>query len=180
MADLLRRANVFDGLDISAPPLVLTPLPAVTRLLFQGDALATDAVGAALGLPLPREACRANCISGTAALWLGPDEWLLVTDIAAATLGQALTGHTHALVDVTHRQAALCVQGPFAIMALNAGCPLDLDAAAFPVGACTRTLFGKAEIVLWRAGPDAFHVEAARSFIPYVVALLREASRGLA
>ena len=180
MGDLLRRVSVFDGLDLAAPPLVLTPRPDNGRLLFQGDATAATMISAALGLPLPREACRASSIAGTAALWLGPDEWLLLTDIATATLTQALAGHPHALVDVTHRQAALRIQGPFASIALNAGCPLDLGVSAFPVDACTRTLFGKAEITLWRTGPDIFHVEAARSFIPYVVALLREASLGLA
>lgn len=180
MVDFLRRSNVFAGLDLAAPPLILTPRPATTRLLFRGDLMAAEAIGIALGLPLPREACRANSIAGTAALWFGPDEWLVLTDNSTTALIQALAGQAHALVDVTHRQAGLCVQGPCAAIALNAGCPLDLDASAFPVDACTRTLFGKAEVMLWRTGPDTFHVEAARSFIPYVVALLREASRGLA
>ena len=62
---------------------------------------------------------------------------------------------------------------------LNEGCPLDLDAAAFPPGRCTRTLFGKAEIVLWRRDVDAWRVEVARSFAPYLLALLREAAADL-
>jgi sarcosine oxidase, subunit gamma len=32
----------------------------------------------------------------------------------------------------------------------------------------TRTIFEKAEIVLWRTGPETFHVEVWRSFAPYV------------
>ena len=55
--------------------------------------------------------------------------------------------------------------------------PLDLDQAAFPVGMCTRTLFGKAEIVLWRKADDAFRVEVWRSFAPYVLGCLGEACR---
>jgi sarcosine oxidase subunit gamma len=57
------------------------------------------------------------------------------------------------------------------------GCPLDLDTAAFPVDTAARTLFGKAEIVLWRTGDDTFHVEIWRSFAPYVVGLLTEFAR---
>jgi glucoamylase len=34
---------------------------------------------------------------------------------------------------------------------------LDLDIEAFPVDMCTRTVFAKADIVLWRTAPDTFH-----------------------
>ncbi len=37
---------------------------------------------AAFGTPLSPEACRATEKDGRAALWLGPDEWLLIGDIA--------------------------------------------------------------------------------------------------
>jgi sarcosine oxidase subunit gamma len=40
---------------------------------------------------------------------------------------------------------------------------------------CTRTLFAKAEIVLWRTRPDMFRIEVWRSFAPYVQGLLEEA-----
>jgi heterotetrameric sarcosine oxidase gamma subunit len=40
---------------------------------------------------------------------------------------------------------------------------------------CTRTLLGKAEVILWRTGADAFHIEVARSLLPYVWACLEEA-----
>jgi len=42
---------------------------------------------------------------------------------------------------------------------------------------CTRTLFGKAEIVLWRTTPDTFRIEVWRSFAPYVLGSLAEAAR---
>ena len=64
------------------------------------------------------------------------------------------------------------------VRALNAGCPLDLGLKAFPVGMATRTLFDKAEIVLWRRAQETFQVEVWRSFAPYLVAALTEAARG--
>ena len=45
---------------------------------------------------------------------------------------------------------------------------LDLDLAAYPVGMCSRTLFAKAEIVLWRTGENVFHIEVWRSFADYL------------
>jgi heterotetrameric sarcosine oxidase gamma subunit len=82
-----------------------------------------------------------------------------------------------ATVDVSHRDTALRVSGRRAAWSLNAFCALDLHPSAFPVGMCTRTVLGKAEIVLWRTGPDEFRIEVARSLAPYVWACLEEARR---
>ena len=116
-----------------------------------------------------------------AAFWLGPDEWLLVApdgdaDAIAADIAAALTGAPASIVDISDRQVALSVSGPRATEVVNAFNPLDLDPAAFPVGMVTRTIFAKAEIVLWRTAPDAFRIEVWRSFAPYVEGLLREAA----
>ena len=59
---------------------------------------------------------------------------------------------------------------------VNSGCPQDLSLDAFPVGAASRTILGKSEIVLLRTGADAFRVECWRSFSDYVFALLSEAA----
>jgi sarcosine oxidase, subunit gamma len=66
------------------------------------------------------------------------------------------------------------VSGPHAATILSGACPLDLDLAEFPVGMCTRSVLAKADIVLWRTGASAFHLEAWRSFSGYVAGLLRE------
>src|SRR3546814_4596004 len=69
----------------------------------------------------------------------------------------------------------LSVHGPRVEDILATGCALDLSIAAFPIGMCTRTMFAKAEVVLWRTGIARFHIEIWRSFARYVEALLREA-----
>lgn len=180
-AVLLRRSPLAGlGLDAGSSSVALVdPGPAARFILRGGDA-AADHAGQAFGTALPRKTCRASFSGDRAALWLGPDEWLLIAapdhgpDIAAA-LAQALAAVPHALVEIGHRQAALELRGPRAAEALNAGCPLDLDLSAFLVGMCTRTLFAKAEIVLWRTDDEAFRIEAWRSFVPYVHGLLMEA-----
>lgn len=159
-------------------------LPA-TRYVLRGSPDVMKAAGQALGLTLSQTPCRAATggTGGLAALWLGPDEQLLLgpetSDIGAALL-PALRALPHSLVDVSHRQTAFEVSGPQAALLLNAGCPLDLDPSAFPVGMCTRTVLAKAEIVLWRKGQDVFHVEVWRSFADYVTRFLAEVAREFA
>jgi sarcosine oxidase, subunit gamma len=165
------------------------PLAPATRYVLRGGPHVMTAAGSALGLAISQTACRAATNSApagvnvaVAALWLGPDEQLLLgsdgTDIAAA-LEPALRDLPHSLVEVSHRQTALEVSGPHAALLLNAGCPLDLDLSTFPVGMCTRTVLAKAEIVLWRTSEYVFHVEVWRSFAAYVSSFLAEVAREL-
>lgn len=140
-----------------------------------------DLVSDRLGVALPREACRSTPGSELSALWLGPDEWLIIGPAAAddwgSDLAARLEGMIVSLVDVSHRQVGLGVRGPLAEDILASGCALDLSITAFPEGMCTRTMFAKAEVVLWRTGTASFHLEVWRSFARYVEALLREAEK---
>jgi sarcosine oxidase subunit gamma len=162
----------------------LRALPPATRYVLRGGSEVRAAAQSALGFGIPATACRATVEGDRAALWLGPDEWLLIAPQPppagfAAGLAEALEGLAHSLVDVSHRQSALAVSGPQATTLLAAGCPLDLDASAFPVGMCTRTMLAKAEIVLWRTDPQVFRLEVWRSFVAYVSQFLGEAARGI-
>jgi sarcosine oxidase subunit gamma len=185
MASQLRQ-----GAPITAGPFVEQLAPAV-RYVLRGGPQVMAAAGTALGLEISLAACRAATRTAAhdhtggalSALWLGPDEQLLVgqdgSDIAAS-LTPVLRDLPYSLVDVSHRQTALEVSGPHATTLLSVGCPLDLDLAAFPVGMCTRTVLAKAEIVLWRTSEHVFHIEVWRSFAAYVSAFLAEATREIA
>jgi sarcosine oxidase, subunit gamma len=163
----------------------LQPRPPAARLIFCGDESAERALVAALALPGLPATCRAVTNADRASLWLGPDERLLLAPAdqraaIIATVESALTDQPYSLVDVSQRQLAFELRGPHTVRLLNSQCPLDLALAAFPVGMCTRTVYSKAEVVLWRIAPDTFHVEVWRSFADYVVTLLHAVARELA
>jgi heterotetrameric sarcosine oxidase gamma subunit len=138
----------------------LAVLPPVTRLIMRSSAITTMAVP---------ETCGTTTHGERTLLWLGPDEFLLLLPADAP--------HPAGAVDVSHRDAAISVSGPRAAWAINASCALDLHPSAFPVGRCTRTLFGKAGILLWRTHEQTFRIETARSLAPYVWDCLEEARR---
>ena len=158
-------------------------LPPAVRLVLHGEAGARRAAAPAWGVDFAEQACRAVEHGSRATLWLGPDEYLLLGSARADLESQAATTDAlesalrdipHALVDISHRQFALEVNGAHATTILSGACPLDLDLGEFPVGMCTRTVLAKADIVLWRVRDDAFHLEVWRSFGGYVTGLLRE------
>jgi sarcosine oxidase, subunit gamma len=180
----LKPRSPLEGFAFPAGPRFgLSETPPAARFILRGGESVRVACGMVFGAEPPSELGPAGEGGGRAALWLGPDEWLLIADRAdAAAIGEVLEsvleGTAHSLVDVSHRQIGLIASGPAAARVLNAGCPLDLDLKAFPVGFATRTVFDKGEIVLWRRAETTFHIEIWRSFAPYLAAALAEAARG--
>jgi sarcosine oxidase subunit gamma len=160
--------------------LDLTDLPCAAQYVFRGAPAMAQLAGTVFGVALPMAACRAERSADRAALGLGPDEWLLLADQVDPALADSFQDQPASLVDVSDRTLFLKLSGPLAARTLNCGCPLDLDRAAFPVGMCTRTVLEKAEIILWRTGPEEFQIGVWRSFAAYVRGLLKEGGRGLA
>lgn len=161
---------------VASSPLLRQLAPA-SRLVLRGGPDVLAAAADALGLPRSETPCRAVRNGNLAALWLGPDERLLIGPADAGQemeglLQRALTGMPHSVVETSHAQAAFELSGANAATVLNTGCPLDFDLTSFPVDMCTRTVFAKAQIVLWRTDADKFRVEIARSFAPYVTKIL--------
>lgn len=115
---------------------IVCALPPSSRHLLRAAPDAMTLAGAALGLSISQVPCRAATRGDHAALWLGPDEVLLLAPEANAlevsrALRVALGDMPYALVDIGHRQIGLEVRGPHAQTLLNAGCPLDLDIDVF-------------------------------------------------
>jgi sarcosine oxidase, subunit gamma len=181
-----RRGPALDGPgpapagDASAVTLRL--LPPDARFSLRVDPSAAASLGVVAGFPLGMGINRHAVSGGRRAARVGPDEWLLLApeadaDLIGSEIAKALGTTFHALVDIGHRHVAFAISGRRAADALNAGCPLDLAAASFPTGSATRTLLGKAEIVLLRLDDaPTFRVECWRSFAPYVHAFLSEAA----
>ena len=176
-----RRARSLPQLTLSN---MLQPLPPATRYILRGNTPVREAAASAFGVRIPSVACRACREGDRVALWLGPDEWLLLapeseSGAVGSALDVALRNLSHSLVDVSHRQIGCNIVGPQAAELLNSGCPLDFDSRAFPVDMCTRTMLAKAEVVLWRSGAQTFRLEVWRSFAAYVSLFLAEAARGM-
>lgn len=161
----------------------IAPIEASARFSLRLRAATAAEIGDEypLRLDLPINTC--IVANGRTIARLGPDEWLLLgPDAESATLARELNSMMGArffsLVDIGHRQVAIAVSGTHAREVINGGCPLDLHDDAFPAGSATRTVLGKAEIVLLRSGASrTYRVECWRSFAPYVHSFLKEVAR---
>jgi sarcosine oxidase subunit gamma len=109
-----------------------------------------------------------NTVLGEA-LWLGPDEWLVLggreSDFADA----------NAAVDVSANRVCLELAGPGAAGVLARGCALDLHPSVFPPGRCAQTLVARAQVILWRVDAETFRLLVRPSFADHLRAWLRDA-----
>ena len=172
------RKPVLKGQRGGGAGVRLTPAEPAFRISLRAASGDVKALSKALGITLPSRPKGSAVAKSRLAFWLGPDEWLVIDergeDLMAAA---AASGVAHSAVDVSHRNTAIIVSGPQAEIVLNSGCPQDLSLKAFPVGAVSRTLLGKIEIVLYRVDDETFRVECWRSFAGYAFGLLEEAAQ---
>ena len=178
---MARRDASLGGRAFSATDASLAVLPPAERISLRAPSGSVAALSKALGVGLPPKPKNSATTDGRTALWLGPDEWLVIDEAGKDPLADcAGVKALHSAVGISHRNIAIAVSGPAAATTVNAGCPQDLSLTAFPVGACSRTVLGKIEIVLMRTAEDGFRVECWRSFSDYVWAFLMEAAKDAA
>jgi len=116
-------------------------------------------------------------------LWLGPDEWLVITpDRRRARiermLRDALVGQHAAVTDVSHGRAVLVLSGPDALAVLAKGCSLDLHPRMFGPGRCAQSRLAKCQALIHQTtdAPE-FEIHVPRSFAQYAWMWLEDAGQ---
>ncbi len=180
MVEVAARIHPLEGRAFAVNRGDIRPAAPATRISLRAPAASRLPLSESLGLTLPDRPKTSSSKGVRYALWLGPDEWIVIDEDRGDLVGACgRVSALHAAVDISQRNTAILVSGEGAEDVLSAGCPQDLCLAAFPIGACSRTVLGKAEVVLYRTAAEVFRVEVWRSFSDYAFTLLREAARDL-
>ncbi len=136
-----------------------------------------------LGVALPTAASTYAENGDTAAIWLGPDEWLITmrsgTGVELETrLRDVIAPHGGAAIDVSGQRTTLLLRGSRARDVLAKGCSLDLHPSTFGSGSAAQTMLGQAGVVLLAvddSGAD-FRILVRTSFVRYLHAWLADAA----
>ncbi|WP_406334934.1 sarcosine oxidase subunit gamma [Streptomyces sp. NBC_00203] len=179
-ADRLAAATRASG---GAVRLAELPFLAQVNVRLDAKGGAADAIALALGLPLPLEPNTVVRAGELTALWLGPDEWLVVgppgtQQDVESRIRAAAGAEPVSVTDVSAQRTTLLVAGPRARDLLAHGCPLDLHPRAFGAGRCAQTTLARAQIVLVaRDEPGTgFWVLVRSSFAGYLADWLLDAA----
>jgi sarcosine oxidase subunit gamma len=138
-------------------------------------------VAAVLGTPLPMACGEVTSAGDHHVLWLGPDEWLVVTDAEPVGLAdqlEAALGEEPGLVlDVSANRTVLELTGPQARAVLEKGCPVDLHPRAFGPGRAVATTLARVPLLLWQTDDDTYRLLPRSSFADYTGRWLLDAMR---
>ena len=194
MAERYRRRSALAHLGLEArasatvgdAEVVLAESPIRGLLVLRGDAANAkfrSAVSTATGLDPVVEPLTAARKRDVSMLWLGPDEWLVVTpdrrvERIERALREALQGQHAALTDVSHSRTVLVLSGPGARAVLAKGCPLDFHPRVFGPGRCAQSRLAKCQALIHQtAAAPVFEIYVMRSFAQYAWTWLEDAGK---
>jgi sarcosine oxidase, subunit gamma len=146
------------------------------------DAAFLAGVQRCCGVALPIQPNTVSASANITALWLGPDEWLLVSAPSTeqqlvSSLQDALRGLRFAVTNITDGQTVLHLQGKSAIDVLRKGCSLDFHPRVFKPGHCAQTLVAKAgALIHYIDQSPSLDLIVRRSFAEYLALWLKDAA----
>jgi sarcosine oxidase subunit gamma len=178
LEDRMREAAVSGERTVS-----LREWPFVTMLSVRVEpgSPAFDRIGESLGAPLPQVCGDTSEHGPHTALWLGPDEWLVISQRDAGPLVSSLLGalgdDRGSVVDVSANRTVVELSGSFAREVLEKGCPVDLHPRAFRPGKAVTTTVGPVPVVLWQLADHSYRLLPRSSFADYLARWLLDAMR---
>jgi sarcosine oxidase subunit gamma len=164
----------------------LTEWPFLTMVSVRvdPDSDAARGIDVALGAPLPRQVGETSQHGAHTALWLGPDEWLVLSQADAEVLVEQLRAGAgdgpSQIVDVSANRTLVELSGPGARGVLEKGCPADLHPRNFADGTAIVTSLARVPVLLWKVDADHFRVLPRASLAQYVALWLLDAMREFA
>jgi sarcosine oxidase subunit gamma len=173
-----RRVTALDGRERRLMGIGARAIPLGAQVSVRAD----EDAASTLGLPIDPNTW--SGVDGGEALWLGPDEWLVVSQTGSADtvvddVRRRLAGHDHSAVDVSANRVVIELTGPRRMELLQAGCGIDLHARVWHEGACAQTLLANVAVVLQERN-DATRVFVRPSFVGYLVTWLTHVAADLA
>ncbi|MFE2984901.1 sarcosine oxidase subunit gamma [Streptomyces sp. NPDC059262] len=177
LAERMRDAAVTGARGVT---LAEWPFVGMVNVRVDPASAAATRIEKSLGAPLPREHGGTTTSGGHTAFWLGPDEWLVLSQAevgcVVGELREALAADPGSVVDVSANRTTLELSGPAARQVLEKGCPLDLHPRVFGPGRAVSTTVGPIAVLLWQVddGPT-YRLLPRSSFADYLARWLIDA-----
>ena len=140
-----------------------------------------------LGMSLPKESGNTSVKEKITLLWLGPDEWLLVSnaEIAKETniyeLEQVLFDgisktNLGAVTNVTDHFTIFSLSGTNIFEVLSKGCPYDFDSENFLDNKVVQTILSNIDVTIHRKSKNEIDLYVRRSFADYLWNWLKDSA----
>ena len=180
--DAAVKRSALEGIALPAGVREIPFLAQVTLRANPSDVELMTRLASSVGFELPTTA---NTVSGDLerhALWLGPDEWLVVgppgsENSIESGCRDALGPATGAVVDVSANRTVVELRGQGARKILEGGCTIDLHPRAFHASCCAQTLVARTGVIIHQVTDEpVYRLFVRPSFATYLATWLLDAS----
>ncbi len=163
----------------------------VAKINLRGDLENKDfvsKVGKILGMILPKEVCSTSTKEQITCMWLGPNEWLLVSndtidketndyelehllfkDISKTNLGS--------VTNVSDHYTVFNLTGSNIFEILSKGSPFNFDSGTFGDNKAIQTILNHVDVTIHRKSKEDVDLYVRRSFSDYLWAWIKDSSR---
>lgn len=179
----MKIASVPDPLGVE-----LRELPFLAQVNIRADPEDETLVAALrgfLGFSLPTVPNTVNSEPGShiSALWLGPDEWLLVgppgsEENITTGLHEALAGRHNSVVDLSASRTTIELAGERSRQVIAKTCSLDIHPRVFQPRQCAQTNFARTTVIVEQMDSrPTWRLYVRNSFAVYLASWLMDAMR---
>ncbi len=135
-----------------------------------------------LGFDLPKAPRTSTAWGDMKALWLSPDQWLILCPGDKAQkllveLNAALKGIHSLAVDVSDMRAIIRLEGEYARTTVMKGTSIDLTHGDYPSGTVRRMKFAEVGALLHIIEDNVIEIYVFRSYADYTWEFLQKAAR---
>jgi len=162
----------------------------VTKINLRGNLKSKEfasKIGKILGMILPKETCSTSSKEKITSLWLGPNEWLLVSneempkEANTYELEQVLFDNISktnlgAITNVTDHFTIFKLSGSNIFEVLSKGCPFDFSPEDFGDNKVVQTIVNHVDVTIHRKSEKDVDLYVRRSFAGYLWDWLKDSA----
>ncbi len=155
-------------------PESLTEVVYETQINLRGNPEDADFLNGSkksLGIALPLEPNTVSSKKDIRALWLAPDEWLIISSKPADgyldKLAKELDGQHVAYTNVDANRVVLQISGSNKHEVMMKSCEMDLHPEVFGTGQVVQTLLAGVPVIIEQVDDDSFLVYIRNSFAKF-------------
>ena len=140
-----------------------------------------------LGMVLPKDACNTSNKEKITSLWLGPNEWLLVSnneepietntyELEQVLFDNISKANLGAITNVTDHFTIFKLSGSNIFEVLSKGCPFNFNSEDFGDNKVVQTILNHVDVTIHRKSENDVDLYVRRSFADYLWDWLKDSA----
>ena len=143
--------------------------------------------GKILGMILPKEPCTISSNEKITCMWLGPNEWLLVSndiitknsndyELEKVLFNDISKKNLGAVTNVSDQYTIINLTGSNILEILSKGCPFDFNSVSFTNNKVVQTILNHIDVTIHKISENNINLYVRRSFAKHLWDWLRDSS----